>query len=76
MIKPVQQRVGAQLGLKTPPSIVSTNYNAVVEYADVYGILITKSLGGHRILFKDQKRRLPEVVTTMSCKMDSARPFL
>lgn len=70
MVKPVQQRVAAQLGLKTPPSIVTTNHKDVVIFANEHRTLITKSLGGHRVLFNDQEGRLPEVVMTMACEAE------
>lgn len=65
MLKPVQQMVAQELGLTTPPSLVSNDKNAIEAFLGTHPKAILKSLSGGRFARLDDSSARTDMLMTM-----------
>lgn len=65
MLKPVQQMVANELGLETPPSLVSNDRNAIEQYFEAFPDSILKSLSGGRFARSEDPMSRTDMLMTM-----------
>lgn len=70
MLKPVQQRVAEALGLPTPPSLVSNDYEAIKAFFDKYPDAVLKSLSGGRFARSEEPASRTDMLMTMRVTAD------
>lgn len=66
MLKPIQQIVAESLGLATPPSLVSNDYEEITAFFEQYPDAILKSLSGGRFARMDEPTNRTDMLMTMS----------
>jgi hypothetical protein len=73
MLKPVQQQVAERLGLATPPSLVSNDYEAILSFFEHYPDSVLKSLSGGRFARSGDPTNRTDMLMTMKVGIDDVR---
>ncbi|MGJ3231908.1 MAG: hypothetical protein ACFE0P_08925 [Oceanicaulis sp.] len=77
MLKPVQQMVAQELGLATPPSVVTNEKGAVEAFLKAYPRAVLKSLSGGRFARPGEPATRTDMLMTMAVEaeqVDAAEP--
>jgi len=65
MLKPVQQMIAQELGLKTPPSLVTNDKKAIEAFLGIHPRAVLKSLSGGRFARLDEPGARTDMLMTM-----------